>query len=88
MIGDGGQSGFDVADPKFRFHTFYDASPDVNFSGGDYGRLELDRRSYFRGRQIRSSTSRSSVTQKVSKTLFVGTGRPRCTARRRGAWAA
>lgn len=35
MIGDGGQSGFDVANPDFRFHTFYDASPDVNFSGGD-----------------------------------------------------
>ena len=35
MIGDGGQSGFDAADPEFRFHTFFDASPDVNFSGGD-----------------------------------------------------
>lgn len=35
MIGDGGQSGFDVSDPSFRFHTFYDASPDVNFSSGD-----------------------------------------------------
>jgi hypothetical protein len=35
MIGDGGQSGFDAADPDFRFHTFFDASPDVNFSKGD-----------------------------------------------------
>ena len=35
MIGDGGQSGFDAADPDFRFHTFFGASPDVNFSGGD-----------------------------------------------------
>ena len=35
MIGDGGQSGFDAANPRFRFHTFYDASPDVNFSNGD-----------------------------------------------------
>jgi hypothetical protein len=34
MIGDGGQSGFDVADPHFRFHNFFDASPDVNFSDG------------------------------------------------------
>ena len=32
--GDGGQSGFDAADPHFRFHTFFDASPDVNFSDG------------------------------------------------------
>jgi hypothetical protein len=35
MIGDGGQSGFDAANPRFRFHTFFDASPDVNFSSGD-----------------------------------------------------
>jgi hypothetical protein len=34
MIGDGGQSGFDVANPQFRFHTFYNATPDVNFSEG------------------------------------------------------
>jgi hypothetical protein len=34
IAGDGGQSGFDVADPKFRFHTYYDASPDVNFKNG------------------------------------------------------
>ena len=35
MIGDGGQSGFDIGDPAFRFHTFFDAQVDVNFSGGD-----------------------------------------------------
>jgi hypothetical protein len=35
MIGDGGQSGFDVANRAFRFHTFFDAQPDVNFSDGD-----------------------------------------------------
>ena len=35
MIGDGGQSGFDAADPAFRFHTFFGPSPDVNFSDGD-----------------------------------------------------
>ena len=32
--GDGGQSGFDVVNPNFRFHTYYDATPDVNFSNG------------------------------------------------------
>ena len=35
MIGDGGQSGFDAANPDFRFHTFFNATPDVNFSSGD-----------------------------------------------------
>lgn len=32
--GDGGQSGFDVAVPQFRFHTYFQATPDVNFSSG------------------------------------------------------
>jgi hypothetical protein len=35
MIGDGGQSGFDAASAAFRFHTFFNATPDVNFSDGD-----------------------------------------------------
>ena len=35
MIGDGGQSGFDSVLPSFRFHTFFDASPDVNFANGE-----------------------------------------------------
>ena len=35
MWGDGGQSGFDATDPHFRFHTYFDASPDVNFSDGE-----------------------------------------------------
>ena len=34
MIGDGGQSGFDATDSHFRFHNFFEASPDVNFSDG------------------------------------------------------
>ncbi|SCL73091.1 hypothetical protein GA0070606_6451 [Micromonospora citrea] len=37
MIGDGGASGFDVGRPEFRFHTFYDATPEVNFNNGDVG---------------------------------------------------
>jgi hypothetical protein len=35
MIGDGGQSGWDVAKTNFRFHTFFDASPEVNFNNGN-----------------------------------------------------
>jgi hypothetical protein len=35
MIGDGGQSGFDVAIPGFRMHNFTGASPDVNFNNGN-----------------------------------------------------
>jgi hypothetical protein len=35
MIGDGGWNGFDVANPDFRFHSFFDNSPEVNFEGGN-----------------------------------------------------
>ena len=35
MIGDGGQSGFDIGNSSFRFHTFFNAQMDVNFSGGE-----------------------------------------------------
>lgn len=35
MIGDGGWNGFDVALPNFRFHSFFDTSPEVNFDGGN-----------------------------------------------------
>jgi hypothetical protein len=37
MIGDGGQSGFDVARPEFRFHTYMGVLIEVNFNNGDYG---------------------------------------------------
>jgi len=35
--GDGGQSGYDVTDPDIRVHTYFDATPDVSFTGGDPG---------------------------------------------------
>jgi hypothetical protein len=35
MIGDGGWNGFDVALPDFRFHSFFDATPEVNFNKGN-----------------------------------------------------
>jgi hypothetical protein len=34
IFGDGGQSGFDFANPQFRMHTYAGPEPDVNFSGG------------------------------------------------------
>jgi len=35
IIGDGGQSGWDVARPEFRLHSYFDASPEVNFNNGN-----------------------------------------------------
>jgi hypothetical protein len=37
IIGDGGQSGFDVARPEFRFHTYTGVQAEVNFNNGDTG---------------------------------------------------
>src|SRR5262245_20853098 len=34
IFGDGGLSGFDATDSKFRFHTYFDAQVDVNFNNG------------------------------------------------------
>jgi hypothetical protein len=34
IFGDGGQSGFDIVDPQFRFHNYTGTSPDVNFTSG------------------------------------------------------
>jgi hypothetical protein len=73
MIGDGGQSGFDVADPHFRFHNFFEASPDVNFSDGatiDWNWIadpifETEAQEFY---------VPMISDPKVSKTLFVGTG--------------
>src|SRR3954453_10717926 len=31
--GDGGQSGFNVADPTIRYHNYFDAPPEVNYHG-------------------------------------------------------
>jgi hypothetical protein len=33
--GDGGQSGYDIANPDIRYHNYYDATPEVSFHGGN-----------------------------------------------------
>ena len=50
MIGDGGQSGFDAANPDFRFHTFFNAHAGRELQQRRHRRLELDRRSDLRHR--------------------------------------
>lgn len=70
MIGDGGQSGFDVGDRSFRFHTFYDASPDVNFSNGDIADWNWIADPIFgTGAQFYAPIISDP---KVSRTMFVG----------------
>ena len=73
MIGDGGQSGFDVADPSFRFHTYNDKQMDVNFSNGDTADWNWNSDPFF---LIAGEASEFYVPTiadpKVSKTLFLG----------------
>ena len=74
MIGDGGQSGFDIANPDFRFHTFFDASPDVNFSNGDIADWNWIADPIF-GHAGTQFYAPIITDPAVSGTMFVGTGR-------------
>jgi hypothetical protein len=74
MIGDGGQSGFDIANANFRFHTFTGTAIDVNFNSGttaDWifaggGQMGRDGGSEFYAPFISDPT--------VSGTIFAGSG--------------
>jgi hypothetical protein len=74
MIGDGGQSGFDAANPAFRFHTFFNATPDVNFSNGDIADWNwIADRIYYSGEPQAFYVPIISDPV-VSKTMFAGLG--------------
>jgi hypothetical protein len=71
IYGDGGQSGFDVDNPKFRFHTSIDATPDVNFSNGaTYDWNWIGDPIYGTGEEAYPPIISDPV---VSGTMFVGT---------------
>lgn len=73
MIGDGGRSGFDVADPHFRFHTFAGPTMDVNFSDGDTADWNWIGDPLFNGEGAEFYVPIISDPQ-VPGTMFVGTG--------------
>jgi hypothetical protein len=74
MIGDGGQSGFDVAEPEFRFHTFFDANLEVNFSAGKSSDWIVTS-SGIAGIPGTQFYIPAISDPKVSGTMFAGTGR-------------
>jgi hypothetical protein len=75
MIGDGGQSGFDVAIPEFRFHNFTGASPDVNFNKGNIADWIWIGAPLGGGANAGSEFYTPMISDPVvSKTLFSGTG--------------
>ena len=73
MIGDGGQSGFDAAMPNFRFHTFFNATPDVNFSNGAVIDWNWISDPIF-GTEPQEFYAPIISDPQVSRTMFVGTG--------------
>jgi hypothetical protein len=74
MIGDGGQSGFDVAKPGFRFHNFYDASTEVNFNNGDIGSWIWTADPIY-GQANTQFYAPVISDPRVSGTMFAGTGK-------------
>ncbi|HEV2033943.1 MAG TPA: sialidase family protein, partial [Candidatus Dormibacteraeota bacterium] len=72
IIGDGGQSGFDVADRHFRFHNFFEATAEVNFSDG-----AMEDWNWIADPIFETENQEFYVPMisdpRVSKTLFVGT---------------
>ena len=73
MIGDGGQSGFDVGLPAFRFHTFFNATPDVNFSNGDIADWNWVGDPIY-GTEPQSFYVPIISDPSVSRSMYVGTG--------------
>ena len=74
MIGDGGASGFDSTIQGFRMHNFFDATPEVQFSGGDVDDWIWTADPIFG--QARTQFYAPVITDPVvSKTMFAGTGR-------------
>lgn len=72
MIGDGGASGFDAERDDFRFHSFFDASPEVNFDNGDIADWIWTADPIFgMGAQFYAPISTDPV---VSGTMYAGNG--------------
>jgi hypothetical protein len=74
MIGDGGQSGFDVAKPEFRFHNFTDVTTDVNFNNGNIADWIWISDPVF-GHPGTQFYAPVISDPKVAGTMFAGTGR-------------
>ena len=72
MIGDGGQSGFDVAIPEFRFHNFTNVTTDVNFNHGNIADWIWISDPVAHGGEFYAPVISDPV---VSKSLFAGTSR-------------
>ena len=71
MIGDGGQSGFDAANPAFRFHTFFNATPDVNFDNGDIAGHEAIGRGLRDIEMVDGVVTRGEIPRPIGSIVFI-----------------
>jgi hypothetical protein len=73
IFGDGGQSGFDASNAAFRVHTYFSASPDVNFNNGNPTDWAWIADPIY-GTEPQAFYVPIITDPTVSGTLFVGTG--------------
>jgi hypothetical protein len=74
IFGDGGQSGFDVGNPKFRFHTYFSNQIDVNFSSGIYADWNWIADTFFINPEPAQFYIPILSDPRVARTMYAGTG--------------
>jgi hypothetical protein len=74
IFGDGGQSGFDIANPAFRFHTYAGPQIDVNFTSGLTSDWNWIADTFFINPEPAQFYIPIISDPSVSKTMFAGTG--------------
>ena len=74
IFGDGGQSGFDIGNPKFRFHTYFSAQVDVNFSSGTYADWNWISDPFFTPAEPAQFYIPILSDPRVARTMYAGTG--------------
>jgi hypothetical protein len=72
MYGDGGQSGFDIGNPAFRFNEFYDKYTDVNFQNGDPTKWVVVSGPFFASGEASAFYKPAIHDPVVSGTIYVG----------------
>jgi hypothetical protein len=74
IFGDGGLSGFDIADSRFRFHTYAGPEVDVNFSSGDTADWNWIADTFFINAEPAQFYFPILSDPGVSNTMYAGTG--------------
>jgi hypothetical protein len=71
VSGDGGQSGFDKGNPSIRYHNYFDATPEVNYTGQPDGWLAIYDPVYY-SNELRSFYVPFIADPRTSGRAFIG----------------